>query len=72
MRSLFRVVDVVRLEAEAPVARGQFVYGLTNAREIRDEPKRTLRARVVGFGLIRPESRLGRDVNIDQLRAGAN
>ena len=50
----------------------QLVHGLTDARELRDEPKRTFQPRMVRFGLIRPESRFGEDVDIDQLRAGAD
>ena len=72
MRSFIRIVDVMGLEAEAPVARSQLVHGVTNPREIRDEPKGALQARMVCFGLIRPESRFGKDVNVDQLRASAD
>lgn len=55
---LLRVEDVVRLEAEAPIAGNKFVGASPDAREIGQKAKRTLEARVVGVGLISTEIRV--------------
>ena len=68
---LFAIEDEVRLKAEASITCSEFINRLTDARKVREKPKCSDQAGIVGFGLVGTKLVLGEVVDIDEIGSGA-
>jgi hypothetical protein len=59
------------MKAETSIARRQLVNGLANKGEISKKSERAHEARIIGVGLIGPETTLSKVVDVDQVRTGS-